>query len=184
MTRTKVERSPRNITKVGHSHVQSVVTNRMTVIFPVTFAKRDYVRSAVIVSGMMTKCYDVIYAVTRLVIPWAMGTNHAQRWSVTFGNPVLGTYAGSIVTAHPRSRRRQRLLLGDKYASDSDSDDEEYDDDDSSESSEDSFSSCSSVESILLNNENNSIELDGNRTNRIAVMVGVPPPPWGFSIIC
>ena len=101
--------------------------------------------------------------------------NRLRRWNVTFGNPVLGTYAGSIVTSHPRSRRRQRLLLGDKYASDSDSDDEEYDDDDSSESSEDSFSSCSSVESILLNNENNSIELDGNRTNRIAVMVGVPP---------
>ena len=108
--------------------------------------------------------------------------NRLRRWNVTFGNPVLGTYAGSIVTSHPRSRRRQRLLLGDKYASDSDSDDEEYDDD-SSESSEDSFSSCSSVESILLNNENNSIELDGNRTNRIAVMVGVPPPlrEWGFS---
>ena len=108
LTRTKVERSPRNITKVGHSHVQSVVTNRMTVIFPVTFVKRDYVRSAVIVSGMMTKCFDVIYAVTRLVIPWAMGTHHVPRWYQT----VIGMmdYPFAKAVAYQDVGRRVKIL--------------------------------------------------------------------------
>ena len=70
--------------------------------------------------------------------------NRLRRWHVTFGNPALGTYAGIIVTLHPRSRRRQRTLLGDDDGSSSGSnrysDDDEYDDDsDSSDSSDDSF---------------------------------------------
>ena len=100
--------------------------------------------------------------------------NRLRRWYVTFGNPALGTYAGIIVTIHPRSRRRQRLLLGDDYDSDSssgsdqDSDDDEYEyDDESSDSSDGSFSSCSSL--------GDAPDLDRKRTQRIVVMVNVPP---------
>ena len=105
--------------------------------------------------------------------------NRIRRWHVTFGNPALGTYAGSIATLHPRSRRRQRLLLGDDYQSsddDSDADVEQHDDedDDSSESSEESFTSCSSVGSLLQCGDGVT-DLDMNRTQRIAVMVNVPP---------
>jgi len=92
--------------------------------------------------------------------------NRIRRWHVTFGNPALGTYAGSIVTIHDRSRRRQRHLLGDDHY-ESDVDDDESDSDDSSESSRDSFSSCSSIES--------SSDIDEKITQRIVVMTEVPP---------
>ena len=92
--------------------------------------------------------------------------NRIRRWHVTFGNPALGTYAGSIVTIHDRSHRRQRLLLGDDHY-ESDVNEDESDSDDSSESSRDSFSSCSSIES--------SSDIDEKITKRIAVMTEVPP---------
>ncbi|KAL7531398.1 hypothetical protein ACHAXR_008259 [Thalassiosira sp. AJA248-18] len=100
--------------------------------------------------------------------------NRIRRWHVTFGNPSLGTYVGNIVTLHPRSRRRQRLLLGDEYYDcsdgDPDRDDDEYDDDDdNSESSDESFSSCSSFGSLV---QDDAPDLDMKRT---CVMVNVPP---------
>ena len=81
-----------------------------------------------------------------------------RRWRVTFGNPALGTYVGYIVTIHPRSCRRQR-------EDDADRDDDGYDSDGST-SSIDSFSSCST---------NGSSDDAGKNSQRIAVMVNVPP---------
>lgn len=100
--------------------------------------------------------------------------NRLRRWHVKFGNPALGTYAGSIVTLHPRSQRRRRLLLGDGYeSSDGDTSNDEYDDESSSDvSSVDSFSSCSTVTSLL---QDDAPDLDSKRTQRIAVMANVPP---------
>ncbi len=87
--------------------------------------------------------------------------NRLRRWRVSFGNPALGTYAGDIVTLHPRSR------------GDVDSDDGEYDDD-CSVSSDDSFSSCSSSGSLFRCDETDLL-LDSKRRRRIVVMVNVPP---------
>ncbi|KAL9188446.1 hypothetical protein ACHAXT_006824 [Thalassiosira profunda] len=91
--------------------------------------------------------------------------NRLRRRRVTFGNPALGTYAGNIITFHPRSRRRRRLILGEDAPSASDG----SCDDDSSESSDDTFSSCSSRESSL---QEDAPEVD---CKCIAVMVDVPP---------
>lgn len=95
--------------------------------------------------------------------------NRLRRWHVTFGNPALGTYDGSIVTIHPRSKKRQHLLLGDENDEGSDDETEndphEEDDDSSDDSSIDSsFYSCSSTESSVGEEE--------NLTQRIAVMTG------------
>ncbi|KAL7553690.1 hypothetical protein ACHAWF_017010 [Thalassiosira exigua] len=92
-----------------------------------------------------------------------------RRWHVTFGNPALGTYAGSIVTLHPRRRTRRGFIAEDDNSRENS--DDEFDDDDS-EFSDDSFSSCSSLESLLHNNEQ---ELERKGYGRIAVMVNVPP---------
>ena len=88
--------------------------------------------------------------------------NRLRRWRVSFGNPALGTYAGDIVTLHPRSR------------GDVDSDDGGEYDDDCSVSSDDSFSSCSSSGSLFRCDETDLL-LDSKRRRRIVVMVNVPP---------
>ena len=112
-----------------------------------------------------------------------------RRWHVTFGNPALGTYRGSIVSLHHRSRRN---ALDDAVALDeidnldvldrnNEQDEDSSDDDDSSSdassSSCDSFSSCSSFDSdegqdSKRMRHNNS---QANDTERIVVMTNVPP---------
>ncbi|KAL7461556.1 hypothetical protein ACHAXS_001975 [Conticribra weissflogii] len=93
--------------------------------------------------------------------------NRLRRWHVTFGNPALGTYGGSIVTIHHRSQRRRRLLLSGLHHHTLNNDNcraegrgdneffEESSDDDESwqSSSDDSFSSCTSLESFFQADE-------------------------------
>jgi hypothetical protein len=89
-----------------------------------------------------------------------------RRWHVTFGNPALGTYNGSIVTVHGK-KVEHHLQEQDGTSYDMRSD----------ESSCDSFSSCSSLDSSLPNEEcreqqNPSLSKE---TNRTTVMTNVPP---------
>ncbi|KAK1743213.1 BRCA1-associated protein [Skeletonema marinoi] len=102
-----------------------------------------------------------------------------RRWPVTFGNPALGTYGGSIVSLHHRSRRNaldvvadgDNLNLEDRI----DEQGEISGDDDSSESSSscDSFSSCSSFDSHEDDDRHNKSQIDD--MERIVVMTNVPP---------
>ncbi len=108
-----------------------------------------------------------------------------RRWPVTFGNPALGTYAGSIVTLHPR---RRSGALDNALADGNDIDlektldeqGESSDDDDSSESSTsscDSFSSCSSFDT-QEDEDSENIKHNNSQTDdmeRIVVMTHVPP---------
>ena len=82
-------------------------------------------------------------------------SNRLRRWHVAFGNPALGTYNGSIVTAH------ERHSCQDEESGES-----------SSSSSCTSFSSCSSLEQVDENNDEVEMDLKENRT---AVMTNVPP---------
>lgn len=74
--------------------------------------------------------------------------NRHRRWDVTFGNPALGTYSGSIVTLH---KRIKSCILEDASC-------------DSDESSCSSFSSCSSLD-----------QAEKDVKYRTAVMTNVPP---------
>lgn len=94
--------------------------------------------------------------------------NHRlRRWHVAFGNPALGTYNGSIVTAHPRKLEQQHSCVEDgSYTSE---------DDDSTCSS---FSSCSSVNSLIQDyddGDESKEHMTNRKTNRTAVMTNVPP---------
>eukprot|EP00986_Skeletonema_menzelii_P008819 scaffold3838_cov157-Skeletonema_menzelii.AAC.9 len=98
-----------------------------------------------------------------------------RRWPVTFGNPALGTYAGSIVSLHHRNRRNALDVVAD--GDDLDVEERTSDDDDSSDSSSscDSFSSCSSFDSENDDRErikHNKSQIDD--MERIVVMTSVP----------
>lgn len=89
-----------------------------------------------------------------------------RRWHVTFGNPALGTYNGSILSLHHRRSGTDNRSGGDE---DSDSSSSES----SVSSSCDSFSSCSlSFDAEEGNDED--IHDMANR-DRIVVMTNVPP---------
>ena len=102
--------------------------------------------------------------------------NRLRRWNVTFGNPALGTYGGSIVTVHSR-----KIEL-----SAANGDDEFYGPDED-ETSTDSFSSCSSLDTLQWNDkfshqqqqeqqQKSSVALAANKpSSRKAVMTNVPP---------
>lgn len=107
-----------------------------------------------------------------------------RRWPVTFGNPALGTYAGSIVTLHPRRRSGALDALADgndlELKDTIDERGESSEDDASSESSTsscDSFSSCSSFDTQededSENIKHNNSQIDD--MERIVVMTHVPP---------
>lgn len=108
-----------------------------------------------------------------------------RRWPVTFGNPALGTYAGSIVTLHPRRRSGALdnvLADGDDLELEDIHDEQggSSDDDDSSDSSSsscDSFSSCSSFDTHEGDDgesiKHNKSQIDD--MERIVVMTHVPP---------
>ena len=86
------------------------------------------------------------------------GANHRRRhWRVTFGNPALGTYVGYIVTIHLRSRSCSRQRVDD------------------AENGYYSDGSASSMESFTSSSSTGSSDQDGEKSQRIAVMVNVPP---------
>lgn len=107
-----------------------------------------------------------------------------RRWPVTFGNPALGTYAGSIVTLHPRrSGALDALADGDDLELEKkiiDEQGESSDDDDSSESSSSSCASFSSCSSFDTHEDDNDETIKRNKSQiddmeRIIVMTHVPP---------
>lgn len=105
--------------------------------------------------------------------------NRLRRWHVKFGNPALGTYGGSIITAHSRKLERSAASgADDLYEPDED------------ETSTDSFSSCSSLDTLKRNDkichhgqqehqwqrQLSSVALAANTpSSRTAVMTNVPP---------
>lgn len=104
-----------------------------------------------------------------------------RRWHVTFGNPALGTYNGSIVSLHHRRSGTNAFEDGgdingedqDNSRSSGDEDSDGSSSDDSSVSSCDSFSSCSlSFEAEEGDDEDIH---DMANWDRIVVMTNVPP---------
>ena len=106
-----------------------------------------------------------------------------RRWHVTFGNPALGTYNGSIVSLHQRSGTNASDGGGDVNGSEDQDDNRSCgDDEDSDSSSSDSSvsSSCDSFSSCSLSFEeeegdDEDIHAMANNRDRIVVMTNVPP---------
>jgi len=109
-----------------------------------------------------------------------------RRWHVTFGNPALGVYGGSIISLHYRSRRNafdaavddsDTLDVEDKNDEQDDNSSDDDRSDSSSSSCHESFSSCSSFDDSDNDVDNDKIKHNKSQTDmeRIVVMTNVPP---------
>lgn len=104
-----------------------------------------------------------------------------RRWHVTFGNPALGTYNGSILSLHHRRSGTNAFDNGGDNINGEDHDDNRSggDEDSDSSSSDSSVSSCNSFSSCSLSveaEEGDDEDMhDMANRDRIVVMTNVPP---------